>query len=309
MPKVKDIFSKVNGAKYFPTLDLWAGYHYIFLYDASIPNTTFASPVGKYEYLKVPSGLAKAPDYFQELMNKVLKDMPFAIPYLSDIIIYNKTAEEHLKHLQQVFQKLQHAELSMKLSKCHIFAKEIQYLAHILSEKGIKPLPLKMEVIKVMKPPRNATQLWVFLGFMDYYQNFIKNFAHMAKPLTMIMWHDVKFTWTQMHQTAFETLKGSTEIGTNITLHRPLTMIYSGHRCFRWYLWSPIVPGTWWTGIASQVSITHIHRNLMKIEHPKTGSLLGILCHNQVELLPPRFRYIGKNWLQTIAEVPQWEEC
>ena len=61
---------------------------------------------GKYEYLKVPFGMAQVPAYFQELMNKVLKDLPFAIGYLDDTIIQSKTAEEHLDHLQQVFYKL-----------------------------------------------------------------------------------------------------------------------------------------------------------------------------------------------------------
>ena len=106
MPKVEDIFSKLNGMKYFSTLDLWAGYHHIPLNNASIPKTAFTSPFGKYKYLKAPFGLAQAPAYFQEFMNKVLKDLPFAISYLDDIIIYNKPAENHLDHLKQVIHKL-----------------------------------------------------------------------------------------------------------------------------------------------------------------------------------------------------------
>ena len=100
MPRVEDIFSKLNGAIYFSILDLHAGYHHILLTEHSILKTAFTSPFGKYEYLKVPSGLAQAPAYFQELMNKVLKDLPFTIGYLDDIIIYSKTAEEHLGHIQ-----------------------------------------------------------------------------------------------------------------------------------------------------------------------------------------------------------------
>ena len=78
-------------------------------------------------------------------MNEVLKDAPFAIVYLNDIIIYSKTAEEHLDDLQQVFHKLCNAKLSMKLSKCHFFAKEIKYFGHVLSATIIKPLPLKKQ--------------------------------------------------------------------------------------------------------------------------------------------------------------------
>ena len=74
MPRVEDILSRLNGAKYFSTLDLHAGYHHIHLNKDSIPMTAFTSPFGKYEYLNVPFGLAQAPAYFQELMKGVLKD-------------------------------------------------------------------------------------------------------------------------------------------------------------------------------------------------------------------------------------------
>ena len=87
IPRVEDIFLKFNGAKYFPTLDLCAGYHHIPLDVDSFPKTAFTFPFGKYEYLKVPFGLAQTLAYFQELMNKVLKDLPFSIAYMDDIII------------------------------------------------------------------------------------------------------------------------------------------------------------------------------------------------------------------------------
>ena len=98
MPKVEDIFSKLDGATYFTTLDLHAGYHHIPLDKSSIPKTAFNSPFGKYEYIKVPFGLAQAPAYFQELMTGILKDFPFAIAYLDNIIIFSKTPQEHLSH-------------------------------------------------------------------------------------------------------------------------------------------------------------------------------------------------------------------
>ena len=113
MPKVEDIFSQLNGAKYFSTLDLRAGYHHIGLTTDSIPKTAFTSPFGKYEYVKVPFRLAQAPAYFQELMTGVLKDLPFAMAYLDDIIIDSSTPEEHLQHINTVFEKLRHAKLSM----------------------------------------------------------------------------------------------------------------------------------------------------------------------------------------------------
>ena len=96
-------------------------------------------------------------------MTGVLKDLPFAMAYLDDIIIYSSTPEEHLEHIRMVFEKLCDAKLSMKLSKCHFFAKEIQYIGHILGNEGIKPVPAKTEAIKVMHPPVNPKQVCTFL--------------------------------------------------------------------------------------------------------------------------------------------------
>ena len=138
MPKVEDIFSKLNGAIYFTTLDLCAGYHHIPLDKSSIPKTAFNLPFGKYKYVKVLFRLAQAPAYFQELMTRILKDFPFAIAYLDNIIIiFSKTPQEHLSHICMVFEKLKSANLSMKKCKCSFFSKEIQYLGHILSDTGI----------------------------------------------------------------------------------------------------------------------------------------------------------------------------
>ena len=130
MQKVKAIFSKLNGAKHFSTLDLRAGYDHILLDKSSIPKSAYNAPFRKYEYVKVPFGLAQAPAYFQELMTGILKDFDFTIAYLDDIIIFSRKAE-HLSYIRKVFEKLWSAKLSIKLSKCHFFPKEIQYLGHI----------------------------------------------------------------------------------------------------------------------------------------------------------------------------------
>ena len=207
MPKVEDIFSQLNGAKYFSTLDLRAGYHHIGLTTDSIPKTAFTSPFGKYEYVKVPFGLAQAPAYFQELMTGVLKDLLFAMAYLDDIIIYSSTPDEHLEYIKTVFEKLCHAKLSMKLSKCYFFAKEIQYLGHILGIEGIKPVPAKTEAIKAMHPPVNPKQVHTSLRLVRYYRKFIKNFAKIAKPLTMLTRMDIKFKWKETHHSTSMKLK------------------------------------------------------------------------------------------------------
>ena len=207
MPKVEDIFSKLNGAAHFPTLDLRAGYHHIPLDTPPIPKTAFNSPFGKFEYVKVLFGLAQAPAYFQPLMTGILKDFPFVIAYLDDIIIFSKTPQEHLSHIHMVFEKLKSVNLSMKKSKSSFFSKEIQYLGHILSATGIRPLPAKTHAIQHMQPPTTPKQFRAFLGLVVYYRKLIKGFARIAKPLTLLTRQQVKFDSKLEHHAPFLHLK------------------------------------------------------------------------------------------------------
>ena len=188
-------------------MDLQAGYHHIPLDKPSIPKTAFNSPFRKFEYVQVPFGLAQAPAHFQELMTGILKDFPFTIDYLDNIIIFSKTPQEHLSHICMVFKKLKSVNLSMKKRKCSLFSKEIQYLGHILSATGIGPLPAKTHAIQHMQPPTTPKQVRAFLGLVGYYRKFIKGFAKVAKPLTLLTRQQVKFDWTLEHHATFLHLK------------------------------------------------------------------------------------------------------
>ena len=102
-----------------------------------------------------------------------------------------------------VFKKLKSANLSLKRSKCSFFSKEIQYLGHILSATGIKPLPAKTHTIQHMQKPSTPKQVRAFLGLVIYYGKFIKGFAKIAKPLTFLTRQQVKFEWIPIHHTTF----------------------------------------------------------------------------------------------------------
>ena len=97
----------------------------------------------------------------------------------------------------------------MKKSKCSFFSKEIQYLGHILSATGIQPLPSKTHAIQSMNPPTTHKQVRAFLRLVGYYRKFIRGFAKIAKPLTLLNRQQLKFDWTPEHQEAFIHLKES----------------------------------------------------------------------------------------------------
>ena len=174
LPKIDEMFSKLGGATIFSTIDLRSGYYHIGLTRESRAKSAFIVPMGKWQFKRTPFGLSQAPAYFQLLIDKVLMGCSsFAMGYLDDIIIFSKTEEEHLQHLEEIFVRLRKFGLKMKREKCSFFKKHIQYLGHLVSEKGFEPLPEKLESIRKMPAPRTAKEVKQFLGLIGYYRKFV----------------------------------------------------------------------------------------------------------------------------------------
>ena len=133
--------------------------------------------------------------------------MNFAFAYLDDIIIFSNTAEEHLKHIQIVIDRLNAAQLKLKKSKCSFFKRELYYLGHLLTIDGVKPQIEKVKAIYAMKPSVNPKGVREFFGLVGYYRKFINRFADAARTLTKLTRKDSKFIWIDDCQTGFEYLR------------------------------------------------------------------------------------------------------
>ena len=103
---------------------------------------------------------------------------------LYNIMIFSQIEEEHLKHLEIIFRRLKEVGLKLKRSKCSFMKLHIEYLGHLISEKGIEPMPDELTAIKEMPAPRSPKEIKQFLGLVGYYRKFIPRFSDLAKPLT-----------------------------------------------------------------------------------------------------------------------------
>ena len=171
--KIEEMYAKLKGAKFFSTIDLRSGYYHIALGKDLMAKTAFVMPFGKYKFLQVPFGLAQAPAFFQHLMNKVLDNCPFAMTYLDDIIIFSDMEEEHLAHIEEIFRRLEAADLKMKRSKCDFFKKHIHYLGHLISADGTRSLKDKLDTIRDMPAPCNSKEVKQFLSLAGYHRKFV----------------------------------------------------------------------------------------------------------------------------------------
>lgn len=157
----------------------------------------------------MPFGLTNAPTAFMNLMNSVFQKYldRFVQVFLDDILIYSRNEKEHLEHLRLVLQCLRENKLYGKLSKCSFFEKEIQYLGHTISGKGIAVDYSKVETIMTWPTPQNVEEVQKFMRLAGYYRRFVERFSQISNPITNLQKKGVKFEWTSDCEKAFNELK------------------------------------------------------------------------------------------------------
>ncbi|CAK1589486.1 unnamed protein product [Parnassius mnemosyne] len=157
----------------------------------------------------MPFGLKNAPSTFQRLMNTVLSGLQglHCYVYLDDCIIYSHNLNEHMEKLKLVFNKLREYNLKLQPDKCEFLRREVTYLGHIITDKGVSPNPEKVKAVSQFPIPKSPKEIKSFLGLIGYYRRFIDNFSKLTKPLTSLLKRDTTFHWSQEQQIAFDVLK------------------------------------------------------------------------------------------------------
>ena len=148
-------------------------------------KTAFTTPMGLYEYTKMPYGLCNSPAIFQRLMHIVFREEmnENVLNFLDDIIIYSSTIEEHSERLALVFQRLASHGLKIEPTKCYLFQKSVSYLGQIISDQGISADPEKVKAVSEWPIPENARELKIVLGTARYHRRYIHHFSQLASHL------------------------------------------------------------------------------------------------------------------------------
>ena len=198
MPKIQELLSRLIHCMYFISVDLHSGYYHISSTEEAKKKTAFVTADGKYQWNVVPFGLATTVSTFQYLMSKVLTGLnQFAFTYIDDVLIFSKSWEEHLQHLNTVFNRFKTAGLKIKLSKCQFFKTQLHYLGLKISADGLKLLPEKLVAIKNLAPAKNVDEAYQILGLLGYYRSFAPAFADITTPITNLLKKNAPFFWSK----------------------------------------------------------------------------------------------------------------
>jgi hypothetical protein len=119
---------------------------------------------------------------------------------MDDILVYNKTLEEHQQQLQQVFSILQDNKFYLKYSKCSFAHTQMEYLGHVISGDGVATDPTKIKDVENWPPPKNIKQVRAILGLAGYYRKFIRHYGKISKRLSYLLKKNTQFIWTPQHQ-------------------------------------------------------------------------------------------------------------
>ena len=209
LPNITDIFDMVGGATYFSCIDLSQGYYQMELDSEGRPCTAFSTETGHYQMKRLPMGLKISPSIFSRMMSIAMSGLVASrcFVYLDDLIIFGRNLHQHNRNLMDVFERLREVNLKIHPGKCSFLRKEVLYLGHILSDKGILPDPEKSRVMRDFPKPKNADEVRRFVAFANYYRKFIPNFASIALPLNKLLKKDVDFDFNNDCEKSFEIIK------------------------------------------------------------------------------------------------------
>ncbi|UYV70824.1 K02A2.6-like [Cordylochernes scorpioides] len=221
IPSVEYTLAQMGGAKLFSKLDANSGFWQIPLSEESSSLTTFLTPFGRYRFKRLPFGISSAPEVFQRKMSNLLESQSGVNCHMDDIVIWGATQEEHDERLRCVLRKLQDSGLTLNKEKCIFSVKEIKFLGHLITERGVLPDPNKVQAIREFPSPSSISEVRRFLGMVNFTGKFIPDLSTILYPLNQLLVKRYDWRWDSAQEEAFEKVKKLLSTSPALTLFDP----------------------------------------------------------------------------------------
>jgi hypothetical protein len=189
IPRQSEILSSLAGSQVISSLDALSGFTQLEIDPNHVKKTAFRTHLGLFQFKRMPFGLCNGPSIFQHIMQGILAPYLwlFCLVYINDIVIYSKSYEDHIDHLDKVLQAIAAANITFSPSKCHMFYSSILILGHKVSRLGLSTHAEKVQAVMDLARPTKMSQLQTFLGNVVYFSTFIPFYAAIAALLFQLL--------------------------------------------------------------------------------------------------------------------------
>lgn len=210
IPNILDVQNALAGKVIFSRLDLIKGFWQVPMAEEDVQKTAITTPLGLFEFLRMPFGLKNSPNTFQRTVDNIFRDVQDTFVYVDDVLVASTDMQSHLATLNTVFEKLRENGLGITSRKCEFFQSTIKFLGYNLSKDGATPPPEKVEALLKVPIPASPKQMQSFLGAVNFFRRFYKNFAHSAIHLyraANMLPSNKKVDWDADVRDSFEAVK------------------------------------------------------------------------------------------------------
>jgi hypothetical protein len=207
MPTVDSVLDNLSGGCYFTKLDLKRAFNQITVDDRSAEILTLNTSKGLFKVHRLSPGLSVAPAIFQRTMTGIMAGLQGVITYFDDVLIQGKTKQELWARTREVLQRLREFGLKLNLSKCVFCVTELDFIGYNISGTGVKPTDEKVSSLIKMPHPKDKPELQSFLGYVNYYDRFLRNKAAIFHPLYQLLHDGVEWQWSCKEKNAVEYVK------------------------------------------------------------------------------------------------------
>jgi hypothetical protein len=198
MTSIDNVVELMKGNTIFSCLDLFSGFYQVAMEENSKEKSTFITSEGCYKFNVMSMGLMNSPFTMQRLamaLNLDLITSGCSIPYIDDWVFMSPCFEHHMDLMRLVFQRMREARLSVKLSKCQLFQKKVEYLGHVLTAEGLAVANHHIQAMINFKSPTSKKEIRRLNGLFGYYRRFVPRYAEIIKPILRLTKKDVEFDW------------------------------------------------------------------------------------------------------------------
>ena len=209
LPRQDEILQSLEGSQYLTTLDALAGFTQLSIKPEDREKLAFRSHRGLYQFKRMPFGYRNGPAVFQRVMQGILAPFLwiFALVYIDDIVVFSKSFEDHLVHLNLVLKAIEDARITLSPGKCHFGYQSLMLLGQKVSRLGLSTHKEKVDAILQLDDPKNVHDLQIFLGMMVYFSSYIPFYAWIVHPLFQLLKRENKWKWEVEERNAYELCK------------------------------------------------------------------------------------------------------